>query len=78
MCFPAVPYYFDLVFDIIELLSIELMAPISLASQSHKKTGVGGMICLVNSVNERDPRLLNSLVNAYALPFVLRRGSFSD
>ena len=28
MCFPAVPYYFDLVFDIIELLSIELVAPI--------------------------------------------------
>ena len=40
MCFPAVPYYFDLVFDIIELLTIELVAPISLASQSHKKTGV--------------------------------------
>jgi len=39
---------------------------------------VGGMICLVNSVNERDPRLLNSMGNAYALPFVLRRGSFSD
>ena len=39
---------------------------------------VGGMICLVNSVNEQDPRLLNSVGNAYALPFVLRRGSFSD
>ena len=25
---------------------------------------VGGVICLVNSVNERDPRLLNSRVNA--------------
>jgi hypothetical protein len=28
---------------------------------------VGGVICLVNSVNERDPRLLNSLVNEYSL-----------
>ena len=25
---------------------------------------VGGVICLVNSDNERDPRLLNSYVNA--------------
>lgn len=25
---------------------------------------VGGVICLVNSVNERDPRLLNSYFNA--------------
>ena len=25
---------------------------------------VGGVICLVNSVNERDPRLLNSATNA--------------
>ncbi len=25
---------------------------------------VGGVICLVNSVNERDPRLLNSRRNA--------------
>ena len=25
---------------------------------------VGGVICLVNSVNERDPRLLNSAGNA--------------
>ena len=32
---------------------------------------VGGVICLVNSVNERDPRLLNSVGNAYALPFPL-------
>ena len=29
---------------------------------------VGGVICLVNSVNERDPRLLNSRGNASALP----------
>jgi hypothetical protein len=28
---------------------------------------VGGVICLVNSVNERDPRLLNSFVNALVL-----------
>ena len=27
---------------------------------------VGGVICLVNSVNERDPDLLNSLVKASA------------
>ena len=29
---------------------------------------VGGVICLVNSVNERDSRLLNSVGNAYELP----------
>ena len=28
---------------------------------------VGGVICLVNSVNERDLRLLNSSTNAFAL-----------
>ena len=39
---------------------------------------VGGVICLVNSVNERDPRLLNSVGNACALPFLLLSGSFSD
>ena len=39
---------------------------------------VGGVICLVNSVNERDPRLLNSVGNAYALSFLLLRQSFSD
>ena len=39
---------------------------------------VGGVICLVYSVNERDPRLLNSVGNAYALPFLLLRGTFSD
>ena len=39
---------------------------------------VGGVICLVNSVNERDPCLLNSVGNAYALPFLLLRGTFSD
>ena len=32
---------------------------------------VGGVIFLVNSVNERDPRLLKSVGNAYALPFLL-------
>ena len=32
---------------------------------------VGGVICLVNCVNERDPRLLNSVGNAYALPYPL-------
>jgi len=40
MCFPAVPYYFDLVFDIIELLSIELVAPIPWHINHIKKTGV--------------------------------------
>ncbi len=30
---------------------------------------VGGVICLVNSVNERDPRLLNNATNV--LPLVL-------
>ena len=39
---------------------------------------VGGVICLVNSVNERDPRHLNSVGNAHALPFLLLRGTFSD
>ena len=39
---------------------------------------VGGVICLVNSVNERDPRLLNSVGNAYALLFLLLRGTFGD
>ena len=39
---------------------------------------VGGVICLVNSVNERDPRLVNSVGHAYALPFLLLRGTFSD
>ena len=29
---------------------------------------VGGVICLVNSVNERDPRLLNSSWDAFASP----------
>ncbi len=28
---------------------------------------VGGVICLVNSVNERDPRLLNNATNALSL-----------
>ena len=28
---------------------------------------VGGVICLVNSVNERDPRLLTSHINSYGL-----------
>ena len=29
---------------------------------------VGGVICLVNSVNERDPSLLNSLLVLYTTP----------
>ncbi len=28
---------------------------------------VGGVICLVNSVNERDPRLLNNVTNVLSL-----------
>ena len=36
---------------------------------------VGGVICLVNSVNERDPRLLNSL--RYLDIDKLLRGTFS-
>ncbi len=28
---------------------------------------VGGVICLVNSVNERDPPLLNNSANAFVL-----------
>ena len=39
---------------------------------------VGGVICLVNSVNERGPRLVNSVGHAYALSFLLLRGTFSD
>ena len=38
---------------------------------------VGGVICLVNSVNERDPRLLNSWINAWHW-FQLLRGTFGD
>ena len=38
---------------------------------------VGGVICLVNSVNERDPRLLNSHRNA-PHSFWLLRGTFGD
>ena len=30
---------------------------------------VGGVICLVNSVNERDPRLLNSWANCLCIGF---------
>ena len=37
---------------------------------------VGGVICLVNSVNERDPRLLNSTGNAQHCLRLLR-GTFS-
>ncbi len=29
---------------------------------------VGGVICLVNSVNERDPSLLNSLLDVSSVP----------
>ncbi len=28
---------------------------------------VGGVICLVNSVNERDPRLLNNPINDFII-----------
>ncbi len=35
---------------------------------------VGGVICLVNSVNERDLDLLNSLMNAPALIYDLLEG----
>jgi hypothetical protein len=35
---------------------------------------VGGVICLVNSVNERDPRLLTSRINASALVFGFLEG----
>jgi hypothetical protein len=38
---------------------------------------VGGVICLVNSVNERDPRLLTSHMNASHW-CVLLRGTFGD
>ena len=38
---------------------------------------VGGVICLVNSVNERDPRLLNSKGNASHC-LLLLRGTFGD
>jgi len=38
---------------------------------------VGGVICLVNSVNERDPRLLNSNANA-CIGRLLLRGTFGD
>ena len=33
---------------------------------------VGGVICLVNSVNERDLSLLNNVVNEYSLAAFLR------
>ncbi len=33
---------------------------------------VGGVICLVNSVNERDPSLLNNHANDYSLAMVSR------
>jgi hypothetical protein len=39
---------------------------------------VGGVICLVNPVNEQDPRLLNSVGNASALLFLLLRETFGD
>ncbi len=38
---------------------------------------VGGVICLVNSVNERDPRLLDSGENAL-YSFLLPRGTIGD
>jgi hypothetical protein len=36
---------------------------------------VGGVICLVNSVNERDLDLLNSLVNSPWIHAILLRGT---
>ena len=38
---------------------------------------VGGVICLVNSVNERDLNLLNSYVN-FRLTVELLRGTIGD
>ncbi len=35
---------------------------------------VGGVICLVNSVNERDPRLLNRLVNGFTIGRIFLEG----
>jgi hypothetical protein len=35
---------------------------------------VGGVICLVNSVNERDPRLLNRLANGFTIGVVFLEG----
>ena len=39
---------------------------------------VGGVICLVNSVNERDDRLLNSYANASRVGGQLLRGTLGD
>jgi hypothetical protein len=39
---------------------------------------VGGVICLVNSVNERDPRLLNSSANVFFIGIEFLRGTFGD
>jgi hypothetical protein len=39
---------------------------------------VGGVICLVNSVNERDPRLLNSAPYALCIRSALLRGTLRD
>ena len=36
---------------------------------------VGGVICLVNSDNERDLRLLNSCVGVYDAHLILLRGT---
>ncbi len=38
---------------------------------------VGGVICLVNSVNERDPRLLNNATNVF-IGVEFLRGTFGD
>ncbi len=38
---------------------------------------VGGVICLVNSVNERDPRLLNMLL-MFFIGVEFLRGTFGD
>jgi hypothetical protein len=39
---------------------------------------VGGVICLVNSVNERDRCLLNSYANGSSIGGQLLRGTFGD
>ena len=38
---------------------------------------VGGVICLVNSVNERDPSLLNSVAMPCCMALALLRGTAS-
>jgi hypothetical protein len=38
----------------------------------------GGVICLVNSVNERDPHLLNNSANVFFIGIEFLRGTFGD